>query len=218
MGLTAVALIYSPWGKRSGAHMNPAVTLTFLRLGKIARWDAAFYVCAQFAGGLLGVLLSAAVLRDAFTAPPVRYVATLPGTLGAVGAFAAEFVISALADGGDPAGVEQLPPCAVHGVLRGRDGRALHHGGGAAVRHEHESRALICIGVSGRPVAGPLGVLHGAGARHAGGGGLVLGVGTVACAVGCAKLLHTPDQRCIHCGYRPEARGQAAPSAGGALP
>ena len=27
MGLTAVALIYSPWGKRSGAHMNPAVTL-----------------------------------------------------------------------------------------------------------------------------------------------------------------------------------------------
>ena len=36
MGLTAIALIYSPWGKRSGAHMNPAVTLTFLRLGKVA--------------------------------------------------------------------------------------------------------------------------------------------------------------------------------------
>ena len=34
MGLTAIALIHSPWGKRSGAHMNPAVTLTFLRLGK----------------------------------------------------------------------------------------------------------------------------------------------------------------------------------------
>src|SRR5271156_217554 len=44
MGLTAAALIYSPWGKRSGAHMNPAVTLTFLRLGKIARWDAALYI------------------------------------------------------------------------------------------------------------------------------------------------------------------------------
>ena len=25
MGLTAVVLIYSPWGQRSGAHMNPAV-------------------------------------------------------------------------------------------------------------------------------------------------------------------------------------------------
>src|SRR5687768_3178239 len=48
MGLTAVAIIYSPWGQRSGAHMNPAVTLTFLRLGKVARWDAFFYVVAQF--------------------------------------------------------------------------------------------------------------------------------------------------------------------------
>lgn len=37
MGLTAIAIIYSPWGKRSGAHMNPAVTLTFLRLGKSRR-------------------------------------------------------------------------------------------------------------------------------------------------------------------------------------
>jgi aquaporin Z len=36
MGSTAVTLIYSPWGKRSGAHMNPAVTLTFARLGKVA--------------------------------------------------------------------------------------------------------------------------------------------------------------------------------------
>jgi hypothetical protein len=29
MGLTAVVLIYSPLGKRPGAHLNPAVTLTF---------------------------------------------------------------------------------------------------------------------------------------------------------------------------------------------
>lgn len=28
MGLTAIGLIYSPWGKRSGAHLNPAVTMT----------------------------------------------------------------------------------------------------------------------------------------------------------------------------------------------
>src|SRR5207244_2055139 len=41
MGLTAVGLIYSPWGKRSGAHINPATTLTFLRLGKVSGRDAA---------------------------------------------------------------------------------------------------------------------------------------------------------------------------------
>ena len=29
MGGTAIALIFSPIGKRSGAHFNPAVTLTF---------------------------------------------------------------------------------------------------------------------------------------------------------------------------------------------
>src|SRR5882724_6463733 len=43
MGSTAIAIIFSPLGKRSGAHFNPSVTLTFLRLGKIDPWDAAFY-------------------------------------------------------------------------------------------------------------------------------------------------------------------------------
>lgn len=55
MGLTAIAIIYSPWGKQSGAHINPAVTFTFFRLGKINRLDAFFYVVAQCVGGLLGV-------------------------------------------------------------------------------------------------------------------------------------------------------------------
>src|SRR5262245_30626804 len=31
MGLTAISIIYSPFGQRSGAHFNPSVTLTFLR-------------------------------------------------------------------------------------------------------------------------------------------------------------------------------------------
>ena len=35
MGLTAIGIVYSPWGKQSGAHINPAFTLTFFRLGKI---------------------------------------------------------------------------------------------------------------------------------------------------------------------------------------
>lgn len=93
MGLTAIAIIYSPWGRRSGAHLNPAVTLSFLRLGKVARWDAVFFIAAQFLGGLLGVLLVVLVIGAPFAEPPVAYVITVPGKGGAGIAFGAEFMI-----------------------------------------------------------------------------------------------------------------------------
>lgn len=94
MGGTAVAIIYSPWGQRSGAHLNPAVTLTFFRLGKVRGWDALFYVAAQFAGGAAGVLLVALALGGALAHPSVLYAATLPGVGGPGVAFAAEVVIA----------------------------------------------------------------------------------------------------------------------------
>jgi aquaporin Z len=56
-GITAAALIYSPWGQRSGAHMNPAVTLAFLRLRKITPRHALGYMVAQAVGGVAGVYL-----------------------------------------------------------------------------------------------------------------------------------------------------------------
>lgn len=96
MGATAVAIIYSPWGTRSGAHINPAVTLAFYRLGKIEPVDAAAYVAAQFAGGVAGVLAVTLLLGAAFVEPPVRYVATLPGSAGVGAAFLAEIGISFL--------------------------------------------------------------------------------------------------------------------------
>lgn len=94
MGLTAVGLILSPWGKQSGAHMNPAVTVTFYRLGKIAPWDAVFYVIAQFAGGVVGVALVAGVAGNLLSDPAVNYAPTLPGPAGAGVAFFAEALIS----------------------------------------------------------------------------------------------------------------------------
>jgi aquaporin Z len=96
MGLTAIALMYSPWGKQSGAHFNPSVTLTFFRLGKIEPWDAGFYIVAQFVGGTLGVLLSALIWGRAIAEQNVRYAATVPGARGTGVAFIAEVVISFL--------------------------------------------------------------------------------------------------------------------------
>src|SRR4051794_27855293 len=77
MAATALAIVYSPWGKQSGAHINPAVTLAFWRLGKIASWDAGLYITFQFLGGLAGTSLVAFMLGDVFTAPPVAAVATV---------------------------------------------------------------------------------------------------------------------------------------------
>lgn len=94
IGLTATAIIYSPWGRRSGAHINPAVTLTFFRLGKIDPWDAASYVVAQFWGAVVGVVCSAVVLGEALGAPPINYAVTTPGELGPAPAFLAEVTIS----------------------------------------------------------------------------------------------------------------------------
>lgn len=94
MGLTAVGLIYSPWGQRSGAHLNPATTLTFLRLGKITPWDATFYVAAQFLGGLGGLLSARLLLGDLLSHASVRYVTTVPGPAGVGVAFGAEAALA----------------------------------------------------------------------------------------------------------------------------
>lgn len=94
MGLTAISIIYSPLGKRSGAHFNPAVTLTFWRLGKVGGADAFFYVISQFAGAVIGVMLASVILQNMLTQPPVRYITTLPGNNGVAVAFIAEAIIA----------------------------------------------------------------------------------------------------------------------------
>jgi aquaporin Z len=94
MGSTAVALIFSPLGKRSGAHFNPSVTLTFLRLGKIRAWDAVFYILFQFAGGIAGVVIASELLGMLISHQSVNYAATLPGPKGPATAFVAELTIT----------------------------------------------------------------------------------------------------------------------------
>ncbi len=94
MGLTAISIIYSPWGKRSGAHLNPAVTLTFWRLKKIRTIDAGFYILAQCLGGVSGIWLAGLLIGRSIADPAINYIVTVPGTAGELGAFATEFIIS----------------------------------------------------------------------------------------------------------------------------
>lgn len=94
MGLTAVGLIYSPWGKRTGALMNPAMTLCFWRLGRIRTVDWVGYTVAQFAGGAMGVAIAAMMLGPLVRHPSVNFVATLPGPFGLFVAWIGEFVVA----------------------------------------------------------------------------------------------------------------------------
>ncbi len=94
VGLVVMAMIYSPWGRRSGSHLNPAITLAYLRLGKIGRWDALFYLIAQVAAGLAAVsLLRTGVLLPAASSPTLLSASLGPTTLWAT--FVTELVLSA---------------------------------------------------------------------------------------------------------------------------
>jgi len=203
MGVTAIALIHSPWGKRSGAHMNPAVTVTFLRLGRVHPWDALFFIAAQFAGASLGVLLVVALIGHPFSDPPVNYAATMPGHWGPGAAFLAEFVISA---------VLMLIVLSVSSSSRFARFTGLAAGCLVALYITLESPLS---GMSMNPARSFASAAPGMQWRHLwiyfaaplagmlGGAQLFLAL-TGATRIRCAKLLHPREVRCIHCGYEPQ--------------
>ncbi len=83
----------SPWGRLSGSHLNPSVTLAFWVRGKVRGHDLLGYLVAQFIGGVLGALLLAAVWRG--HAMDVGNGRTLPGVgWTAAGAFGAELAMT----------------------------------------------------------------------------------------------------------------------------
>lgn len=202
MGATAIALIHSPWGKRSGAHMNPAVTLAFALLGRVRGTDAVGYVVAQFAGGLAGVLLAAAIFGEAFTTAPVAYVQTLPaaGAHGVATALVAETLISF-----------GLLAAVLH--LSGRPSTAPFAGyaAGALVALYITFEAPVS-GMSMNPArtvasAWPAGQYDSLWLYFV---GPCAGMALAAAAWqllqprgGCAKVLHPEHVRCIHCGHEP---------------
>ncbi|TGE15251.1 aquaporin [Hymenobacter elongatus] len=98
VALVIVCIVYNPWGKKSGAHINPAVTLAFWQLGKIRRADALWYLLAQLAGALLIAQVLQAVLGAYYAHPAVNFMLTQPppGRNGQWVAFGAELGISFL--------------------------------------------------------------------------------------------------------------------------
>jgi aquaporin Z len=202
MGCTAIVLIYSPWGKRSGAHMNPAVTLTFLRLRKIDPIDAGFYVLAQCAGALTGVLTAAALFGDRIAHPAVAYAVTTPGTAGVLIAFLAECGIAFLMMSmvlrvgnstnfanytGICAGVMVAVFITFEAPLSGMSMNPARSLASAVPAQQWLSFWIYLLApVVGMNLAASVSLWARGHDR-----------------VHCAKLLHTKDQRCIHCGYEP---------------
>ncbi len=195
MGATAIAMVHSPAGKRSGAHVNPAVTLAFFRLGKVTPRDAALYVVAQALGAVAGVLAARAVLGGRLAHPAVHFVTTRPGPGGALVAFGAEALISfalmavvvavsasrRAAWTGVCAGALVALFITVEAPLSGMSMNPARSLGSALVAGELRDLWIYLL-------APPLGMLAAAAAMRR------------RAARACAKLRHVPDVPCIFCG------------------
>ncbi|MCC3156198.1 aquaporin [Hymenobacter sp. 15J16-1T3B] len=94
VGLVVVGITYSPWGQRSGAHINPAVTLAFWHLGSLRGADAFWYIVFQCAGGAAAGKLLSYALQRWYAHPDVNFNLTEPGPAGVWVAVLAEVVIS----------------------------------------------------------------------------------------------------------------------------
>lgn len=211
MAVTAVGIIYSPWGRRSGAHMNPAVTLTFWRLRKIAPWDVFFYMSSQFVGGIVGVLVARGFLRSWVAHPVVNYAVTTPGRYGVAAAFGAEILISFILMSviltvsntqsvarftGVFAGALVAAYITFEAPISGMSMNPARTFGSALSAHVWTALWIYFV-------APPLGMLLAAETYVR-----LRGMQSVLCA----KLHHQNEQRCIfRCGYRNPASGAAIP-------
>ena len=74
---TGSLLAISPLGRRSGAHLNPVVTLAFWTQGKVHPHDVAGYIVSQIAGAIAGTGVVALLWRSQAT--DVHLGATVPG-------------------------------------------------------------------------------------------------------------------------------------------
>jgi aquaporin Z len=199
---TAVTLVYSPWGLRSGAHYNPAVTITFFALGRVKLVDAAFYVLFQSMGAVVGILVAGLLIGTLLTDPPTTWIVTQPGSYGILVALASELAIACLTmgtiltTGGRPflarftgvfAGVLIFLYVSFEAPLSGFSMNPARSFGSAVVSGYWAAFWIYVF-------APPAGMLAAAGTYR------LLSVRPEAT---CAKIVRNGAQRCIHCGFVP---------------
>lgn len=170
MGATSTALVYSPWGRQSGAHANSAITLTYWRLGKVSTIDALFYAIAQLAGRVSGVLFTWVLMGDSFRLPPISFVITKPGPQGVWWALAAEFLISFLMMSTILAVTNRATLAKYGGIITGCLVALFLAFEAPLFRHEYEPGAYVLVCPSGLALARSMGLLCGASCRDASGG------------------------------------------------
>ncbi|MGW3248187.1 aquaporin [Streptomyces sp. NPDC001070] len=96
-GAAVGLLILSPLGRRSGAHMNPAVSVAFWLMGALPGRDLVAYGAAQLAGSVAGVAVGRLAWGTALGGPEAGF-ATVRAAEGvpAAGVFLAEAAATAL--------------------------------------------------------------------------------------------------------------------------
>jgi aquaporin Z len=201
LGAAVAAFIYSPWGMQSGAHLNPAVTLTFFRLGKVAPRDMVFYSLFQALGGITGVLIVSIIFGRLLAHPAVNYAVTVPGRQGMLVAFLAETMISfnqmtAILWFSNSQRLARFTGCIAAALIAINISTVAPLSGMSMNPARSVASAVPAVVWSGLWIyltAPPLAMLLAAEVyvairRHA--------------YVRCAKLHHDNDKRCIFCDYR----------------
>lgn len=92
-GFAVLAAVYA-FGRISGAHINPAVTVGLTFAGKFPIIAAPFYIAAQFGGALLASLTVRGLFPDSVAVSQLSLGATVPTPNGDGYALLAEFVIT----------------------------------------------------------------------------------------------------------------------------
>jgi aquaporin Z len=93
-GSSLACVIYSPWGQRTGAHINPAVTLAMALIRRIRLRTTLLYVTAQLMGAMGGMAIAELLLGRYLAHPQVDHIATAPGDAGLSWAFVGELSFS----------------------------------------------------------------------------------------------------------------------------